>query len=321
MYNDIKSIQNPSAANRFTNFKLHYMKTLLKISLAFIIFISYNNLFASGWQQKLDLINSSDRANNSEIEMMPNGNCIIASSFAQPWDSSIYLHQYKKEDGELLLFNINHIPIKNAQKIHAIKYISSIQQYILIYEEYIPNGISGMYYQIIESFEPFTISPKHLLYAFTNTDLYSQKLVVSETDSSIEAGFTMIYFDNVNNRASDTVSFHKISIAFSNTDTVAQSAVVIIPQQYNSASIQYAQYTMRKVQNDYILNLSNLDTLNRYVAKLITIHDDLSWDSAAVYYPDGFISPQLLSNGNLLVKNNFRGTQNGNDGFTTTDGI
>lgn len=131
----------------------------------------------------------------------------------------------------------------------------------------------------------------------------------------------MIYFDNVNNRASDTVSFHKISIAFSNTDTVAQSAVVIIPQQYNSASIQYAQYTMRKVQNDYILNLSNLDTLNRYVAKLITIHDDLSWDSAAVYYPDGFISPQLLSNGNLLVKNNFRGTQNGNDGFTTTDGI
>ncbi len=319
MYNDIKSIQNPSAANRFTNFKLHYMKTLLKISLAFIIFISYNNLFASGWQQKLDLINSSDRANNSEIEMMPNGNCIIASSFAQPWDSSIYLHQYKKEDGELLLFNINHIPIKNAQKIHAIKYISSIQQYILIYEEYIPNGISGMYYQIIESFEPFTISPKHLLYAFTNTDLYSQKLVVSETDSSIEAGFTMIYFDNVNNRASDTVSFHKISIAFSNTDTVAQSAVVIIPQQYNSASIQYAQYTMRKVQNDYILNLSNLDTLNRYVAKLITIHDDLSWDSAAVYYPDGFISPQLLSNGNLLVKNNFRGTQNGNDGFTTTD--
>jgi len=53
MYNDIKSIQNTSAANRFTNFKLHYMKTLLKISLAFILFISYNNLFASGWQQKL----------------------------------------------------------------------------------------------------------------------------------------------------------------------------------------------------------------------------------------------------------------------------
>ena len=128
MYNDIKSIQNTSAANRFTNFKLRYMKTLLKISLAFILFISYNNLFASGWEQKVDLINPSDRANNSEIEMMPNGNCVIASSFAQPWDSSIYLHQYKKENGELFLFNINYVPIRNAQKIHAIKYISSIQK-------------------------------------------------------------------------------------------------------------------------------------------------------------------------------------------------
>lgn len=306
-------------AIRFINFKSHVMKLRLKITLSLILLISCNHLIAGGWQQKLDLINSSDRANNSEIEMMPNGNCVIASSFAQPWDSSIYLHQYKKENGELFLFNINYVPIRNAQKIHAIKYISSIQQYILIYEEYIPNGITGMYYQIIESFEPFIIRPKHLLYGFTNTDLYSQRLIVSETDSSIEAGFTMIYFDNVNNRASDTVSFHKISISFSNTDTVAQSAVVIIPQQYNSASIQYGLYTMKKVQNDYIFNVSNLDSNNRYVAKLIKVYTDLSWDSVAVYYPNGFISPQLLDNGNLLVKHNFRGPANGDGGFTTTD--
>lgn len=304
-------------ANRFINFKSHVMKLLLKITLAFIFLISYNNLFSNGWQQKLDLINSSDRANNSEIEMMPNGDCLIASSFAQPWDSSIYLHQYKKENGEL--YNISYVPIRNAQKIHAIKYITSIQKYILVYEEYIPNGITGMYYQIIESFEPFTIRPKHLLYGFTNIDLYSHRLIVSETDSSIEAGFAMLYFDSVNNRAADTLSFHKTSISFSNLDTVAQSAVVIIPQQYNAASIQYGLYTMRKVQNDYILNLSNLDTLNRYVAKLINIHSNLSWDSVAVYYPGGFISPQLLNNGNLLVKNNFRGGMNGNDGYTTID--
>jgi uncharacterized repeat protein (TIGR01451 family) len=304
-------------AIRFINFKSHVMKLRLKITLSLILLISCNHLIAGGWQQKLDLINSSDRANNSEIEMMPNGNCVIASSFAQPWDSSIYLHQYKKENGEL--YNINYIPIRNAQKIHAIKYITSIQQYILIYEEYIPNGITGMYYQIIDSFEPFTIRPKHLLYGFTNKDLYSHRLIVSETDSSIEAGFTMLYFDSLNNRAADTISFHKTSISFSSLDTVAQSAVVIIPQQYNSASIQYGLYTMKKVQNDYILNLSNLDTLNRYVARLIKIHNDLSWDSAAVYYPSGFISPQLLNNGNLLIKNNFRGGANGDGGFTTTD--
>ena len=112
LHNGFVPIKNDKSVNRFTNFKLHYMKTLLKISLAFILFISYNNLFASGWQQKLDLINPSDRATNSEIEMMPNGNCLIATNFAQPWDTAIYLHQYKKIDGEILLFNINYVSNK-----------------------------------------------------------------------------------------------------------------------------------------------------------------------------------------------------------------
>ena len=67
LHNGFMPIKNYKSENRFTNFKIHYMKTLLKISLAFIIFVSYNNLFASGWQQKLDLINPSDRAANSEI--------------------------------------------------------------------------------------------------------------------------------------------------------------------------------------------------------------------------------------------------------------
>ena len=305
MYNDIKSIQNTSAANRFTNFKLRYMKTLLKISLAFILFISYNNLFASGWQQKLDLINPSDRATNSEIEMMPNGNCLIATNFNQPWDTAIYLHQYKKADGEILLFNINYVSNKYVQKVHAIKYISAIQKYILIYEEYIPNISVGIYYQIIESFEPFTIQSKHVLYEFTNDDLYTSKLIVTETDSTIEAGFSTTKIDNVNNHVRDSIKFIRAQISLSNLDTLAQMDSVIIPNKYSSTSIQNALYTMKKVQDDYILNLSNNDNGNLYYAKLIKVHPDLSWDSSVVYFPNGFIAPQLLDNGNVLIKTDF----------------
>lgn len=318
-------IKNYKSENRFTNFKIHYMKTLLKISLAFMIFVSYNNLFASGWQQKLDLINPSDRAANSEIEIMPNGNCLIATNFAQPWDTAIYLHQYKKENGEILLFNFSYvanIANKQVQKVHAIKYISAIEKYILIYEVYDPsysfNAI--IYYQIIESLEPFVIQPKHLLYAFKNDDLYSNKLIVSETNSVIEVGFSTTKFDNINNHVRDSINFHRAKISFSNLDTVAQTDSLIIPNKYSSSSIQYALYTMKKVQNDYILNVSNnVNNTNVYYARLIKVHADLSWDSAAVYYPNGFISPQLLDNGNLLVKHNFRGPANGDGGFTTTD--
>ena len=100
-------------------------------------------------------------------------------------------HQYKKENGELLLFNINYLPNKFVQKVHAIKYISSIQKYILIYDEYVPNISVGIYYQIIDSFEPFVIQPKHLLYAYNDADifLYTNKITVTETDSTIEAAF------------------------------------------------------------------------------------------------------------------------------------
>ena len=104
LHNGFMRVETDKTANRFTNFKFHVMRKFLKISLAFILFICYNNLFASGWQQKLDLINPSDNAANSEIEMMPNGNCLIATNFNQPWDTAIYLHQYKKENGEILLF-------------------------------------------------------------------------------------------------------------------------------------------------------------------------------------------------------------------------
>jgi hypothetical protein len=79
----------------------------------------------------------------------------------------------------------------------------------LIYEEYVPNISVGIYYQIIESFEPFVIQPKHLLYAFNDADifLYTNKLIVTETDSTIEAGFSTT-FDNVNNHVRDTINFH-----------------------------------------------------------------------------------------------------------------
>ncbi len=320
LHNGFMRVETDKTVNRFTNFKLHFMKTFFKISLAFIIFISYTNLFASGWQQKLDLINPSDNATLSEIERMPNGNCLIATNFNQPWDTAIYLHQYKKENGEILLFNINYVFNKYVQKVHAIKYISSIQKYILIYEEYVPNISVGIYYQIIESFEPFVIQPKHVLYIFAYDDLYSNKLIVSETNSVIEVGFSTTKIDNINNHVRDTINFHRAKISFSNLDTVAQTDSLIIPNKYSSSSIQYALYTMKKVQNDYILNVSNLDNnTNVYYAKLIRVHADLSWDSAAVYYPNGFISPQLLDNGNLFVKHNFRGALNGSDGFSTTD--
>ena len=321
LHNGFTKSQNRKTVNRFTNFKSYVMKRLLKTCLAFILFISCTALFAGGWQQKLDLINSSDRANNSEVEMMANGNCIIATTFAAFWDTAVYLHEYKKENGELKSYNW--LPYKDVQKINAIKYLPSIQKYILIYEESKPYAVpyinNKIYYQIIESFEPLVIQPKHVLYTFSNNDLYTNKMIVSETDSTIEAGFSTILIDNVNNHVSDTISFHRAQISFANLDTVVQTDSVIIPQQYNSASIQYTLYTMKKVQNDYILNVSNLDSNNRYYAKLIKVHADLNWDSAAVYFPNGFISPQLLDNGNLLVKNNFRGPMNGDGGFTTTD--
>lgn len=323
LHNGFKQIRNNKTENSFTNFKTSFMRTLLKITFTSLLFISQLHSFSSGWQQKLDLINSSERANNSEIAMMANGDCIIASIFAQPWDSSVYLHQYKKADGELKLFNINYIFNKYIQKINAIKYLPSIQKYILIYEEskpyVVPYVNNKIYYHIIDSFEPFVMQPRHVLYTFTNNDLYSNKLVVTETDSTIEAGFSTVRIDNVNNHVCDTISFRRAAISFSNLDTVARIDSVIIPQKYNSANIQYGLYFTKKVQNDYILNLSNLDTFNRYYAKLIQVHANLTWDSVAVYYPNGFISPQLLNNGNLLIKNNFRGTMNGNDGYTTTD--
>ena len=61
---------------------------------------------------------------------------------------------------------------------------------------------------------------------------------------------------------------------------------------------------MKKVDDDYILNLSNTDG-SLYYAKLIKIHNDLSWDSAVVYFPNGYIAPQLLDNGKVLVKTDF----------------
>ncbi len=241
---------------------------------------------------------------NSEIETMPNGNCLIASNFSTPWDTAVYLHQYKKKNGELLLFNINYVFNKHVQKVHAIKYISSIQKYILIYEEYIPNISVGIYYQIIESFEPFVIQPKHILYDFTYDDLYTNKLIVTETDSTIEAGFSTTKIDNVNNYVRDTIKFIKAQISFSNLDTLARIDSVIISNKYSSTAIQHALYTMKKVDDDYILNLSNTDG-SLYYAKLIKIHNDLSWDSAVVYFPNGYIAPQLLDNGKVLVKTDF----------------
>jgi uncharacterized repeat protein (TIGR01451 family) len=314
-------VKRKKTVSGISNFKKSIMKALKKFSLAILFFITCSNLYANGWQQKLDLINSSDRANNSEVETMPNGNCLIASNFSTPWDTAVYLHQYKKENGELLLFNINYLPNKFVQKVHAIKYISSIQKYILIYDEYVPNISVGIYYQIIDSFEPFVIQPKHLLYAYNDADifLYTNKITVTETDSTIEAAFATVLLDNVNNHISDTINFHRAQISFSNLDTIAQLDSLIIPQKFGSASIQYALYTTRKVQNDYILNVSNLDSNNVYYAKLIKVYSNLSWDSAAVYYPDGFISPQLLNNGNLLVKHNFRQSSNVDGGYSTTD--
>lgn len=319
LHNGVVLIKTNKTNDRFTNFKIQVMKTLFKIIFVFTIFISNTHLFASGWQQRLDLINSSDRAYNSEIEMMPNGDCLIATNFAQPWDTAIYLHQYKKENGDIIMPYINYVNEKYVQKVHAVKYISAIQKYILVYEVYRPSDSAGVYYQIIESLEPFMIQPKHLLYAWKAEDLYTNKMVVTETDSSIEAGFTTTQIDNINNHVRDTICFNKVQIAFSNLDTVVQTDSLFIPQKYASSSIQYGLYTIKKIQDDYILNLSSYDTFNRSFAKLITIHTDLSWDSAVVYYPNGFISPQLLDNGNLMVKNNFRGSMNGSDGFTTTD--
>ena len=321
-HNGFRNAETCKSENRFPNFKKSFMKTLLKIIFTSLLFIGYCDLYAGGWQQKLDLINPSDRANNSEIETMANGDCIIATTFAAFWDTAVYLHQYKKVNGEIQLFNINYIFNKDIQKINAIKYLPSIQKYILIYEESKPYAVpyinNKIYYQIIESFEPFIMQPKHVLYTFSNKDLYTNKMIVTETDSTIEAGFTTILIDNVNNHVSDTISFQRVQISFANLDTVAKSDSVVIPQKYGSSAIQYALYTMKKVQNDYILNVSNLDSNNRYFAKLIQVHQDLSWDSAAVYYPNGFTAPQLLDNGNLLVKHNFRSSST-DGGFSTTD--
>lgn len=297
-------VKRKKTVSGISNFKKSIMKALKKFSLAILFFITCSNLYANGWQQKLDLINSSDRANNSEVETMPNGNCLIASNFSTPWDTAVYLHQYKKENGELLLFNINYLPNKFVQKVHAIKYISSIQKYILIYEEYIPNISVGIYYQIIESFEPFVIQPKHILYDFTYDDLYTNKLIVTETDSTIEAGFSTTKIDNVNNYVRDTIKFIKAQISFSNLDRLARIDSVIISNKYSSTAIQHPSYTMKKVEDDYILNLSNTNG-SIYFAKLIKIHNDLSWDSAVVYFPNGFIAPQLLDNGKVLVKTDF----------------
>ena len=297
-------VKRKKTVSGISNFKKSIMKALKKFCFALLLFITCNNVYAGGWQQKLDLINPSDRATNSVIETMPNGNCIIATNFEQPWDTAIYLHQYQKTDGEILLFNINYVFNKHVQKVHAIKYISSIQKYILIYEEYIPNISVGIYYQIIESFEPFVIQPKHILYDFTYDDLYTNKLIVTETDSTIEAGFSTTKIDNVNNYVRDTIKFIKAQISFSNLDTLARIDSVIISNKYSSTAIQHALYTMKKVDDDYILNLSNTDG-SLYYAKLIKIHNDLSWDSAVVYFPNGYIAPQLLDNGKVLVKTDF----------------
>jgi uncharacterized repeat protein (TIGR01451 family) len=297
-------VKRKKTVSGISNFKKSIMKALKKFCFALLLFITCNNVYAGGWQQKLDLINPSDRATNSVIETMPNGNCIIATNFEQPWDTAIYLHQYQKTDGEILLFNINYVFNKHVQKVHAIKYISSIQKYILIYEEYIPNISVGIYYQIIESFEPFVIQPKHILYDFTYDDLYTNKLIVTETDSTIEAGFSTTKIDNVNNYVRDTIKFIKAQISFSNLDTLARIDSVIISNKYSSTAIQHALYTMKKVDDDYILNLSNTDG-SIYYAKLIKIHNDLSWDSAVVYFPNGYIAPQLLDNGKVLVKTDF----------------
>jgi uncharacterized repeat protein (TIGR01451 family) len=297
-------VKRKKTVSGISNFKKSIMKALKKFCFALLLFITCNNVYAGGWQQKLDLINPSDRATNSVIETMPNGNCIIATNFEQPWDTAIYLHQYQKTDGEILLFNINYVFNKHVQKVHAIKYIASIQKYILIYEEYIPNISVGIYYQIIESFEPFVIQPKHILYDFTYDDLYTNKLIVTETDSTIEAGFSTTKIDNVNNYVRDTIKFIKAQISFSNLDTLARIDSVIISNKYSSTAIQHALYTMKKVDDDYILNLSNTDG-SLYYAKLIKIHNDLSWDSAVVYFPNGYIAPQLLDNGKVLVKTDF----------------
>ncbi|MBX7226024.1 MAG: T9SS type A sorting domain-containing protein [Chitinophagales bacterium] len=295
-------------SNEFTNFKSYFMKAALNICLIVVVFLCNNDLFANGgWQQKLDLINSSDNANNSQIETMPNGDCLIATAFSQIWDTAIYLHQYYKENGEILLDKTQYISNKHVQRIHALKYLESIQKYILIYEEYKPYTVpfenNGIYYQIIESFEPFVISPKELLYAFRKDDLYTNRLVVNIENATIEAGFSIAKL--IDEHIPDSIYFHRVSINLSNLDTISQHDSVVIPSLYNSTSIQHALYTMKKVQDDYILNLSNVDASNTCFAKLIKIHSDLSWDSAVVYFPNGFIAPQLLDNGNVLVKTDF----------------
>ena len=141
-------------------------------------------------------------------------------------------------------------------------------------------------------------------YDFTYDDLYTNKLIVTETDSTIEAGFSTTKIDNVNNYVRDTIKFIKAQISFSNLDTLARIDSVIISNKYSSTAIQHALYTMKKVDDDYILNLSNTDG-SLYYAKLIKIHNDLSWDSAVVYFPNGYIAPQLLDNGKVLVKTDF----------------
>jgi hypothetical protein len=116
-------VKRKKTKSGITNFKKSIMKALKKISLAIIFFISYNNLYASGWQQKLDLINPSDRATNSEIETMPNGNCLIATNFATTLGHGYLFTSIQKRKWRNLLFNFNYLPNKFVQKVHAIKYI------------------------------------------------------------------------------------------------------------------------------------------------------------------------------------------------------
>ncbi len=56
-------VKRKKTVSGISNFKKSIMKALKKFCFALLLFITCNNVYAGGWQQKLDLINSSDRAN------------------------------------------------------------------------------------------------------------------------------------------------------------------------------------------------------------------------------------------------------------------
>jgi uncharacterized repeat protein (TIGR01451 family) len=268
------------------------MKAFWKIALIVLISLQSGSLWAGGgWQVNLDSVFPSAIVDGHRMVNTPNGDCIIANIPFEPVPSGINFIQFKSKNGEICCNGFKSIEANELLllDIEEFEYLPLNNKYIIIY-----TADYRVYYQIIESFDPLIVQPRHILdeepEGTSINSLYD--FFITENDTSIEIGMI-----KTNAFSPPVAEFKRFIIPNINLDIISSRDSIILD---NFDEYSFDLSNLIKIKEEYICVIQKYEDFEITDIGIIKFKSDLTWDTITMK-TDEFSLVSYLKNGNILL--------------------